>query len=106
MQVADQVKTFGVQLDAQSGRVVAGRVNEAQDDLLAGKEDVTDNAVLAVAEYVLRSYDGALEVDYDDGITYQIQVVKIGQPQSDGTRYGLHPDGMIVGYDARPGVER
>ena len=99
------MKTFGVQLDAQSGRVVAGRVDEDQVDLLAGKEDVTDNAVLAVAEYVLRSFGGALEVDYDDGITYQIQVVKIGRPHSDGTRYGLHPDGLIVGYDAGPDGE-
>ena len=66
------------------------------------KEDAPHNivsAVLAVAEYVVRNSDGALEIDYDDGITYQIQVVKIGQRHPDGARYGLHPGGVIVGYE-------
>ena len=94
-----QARKFGVQLDAELNQVVAGRMNEAQDALLAGKEDVTATAVLAVAEYVVRNSDGALEIDYDDGITYQIQVVKIGQRHPDGARYGLHPGGVIVGYE-------
>ena len=105
LQVAEQVKNFAVQLDGQLGQIFTGQVDASGSELLSNKEDVTDNAVLAVAEYVLRSFDGALEIDYDDGITYQIQVVKIGQPQHDGSRYGLHPGGMIVGYQASPDTD-
>lgn len=98
--VTDRSRKFGVQFDAASNQVVAGPINEAQDALTDAKEDATDNAVQAVAEYVLESFDGALEVDYPDGITYQIQVVKIGQRDpTNGMRYGLHPGGLIVGYD-------
>lgn len=90
--------TFGVQLDAESNQIVAGRMNKAQDALLAGKEDVTDMAVLSVAEYVVRNFDGAAEIEYEDGITYQIQVVKIGQRHPNGARYGLYPGGVIAEY--------
>ncbi len=100
--MGQQVKRFGVQLNGKSGRVFGGPVTEGQTELMVGAEDVTDNAVLAVAEYVLRSYDGALEVEYADGTIYQIQVVKIGQPQADGTRYEVRPDGYVVGHIADP----
>lgn len=96
--MGDQVRRFGVQLIGQSGRVFGGPVNEDGTGLLAGAEDVTDNAVLAVAEYVLRSFDGAVEIDYPDGPTYQIQVVEVGKPDKDGTRYAVHPDGYVVGH--------
>ena len=33
-----QARKFGVQLDAELNQVVAGRMNEAQDALLAGKD--------------------------------------------------------------------
>lgn len=89
---------FGVRFIGQSKRVVAGRINEAQDSLVGETDDVTDNAVLAVAEYIIHAFDGALETECDDGVTYQIQVVKIGQRHPDGSRYGLHPGGLIVGY--------
>ncbi|WP_165696671.1 hypothetical protein [Mycobacteroides abscessus] len=52
-----------------------------------------------MAEYVIHAFDGALETEYDDGFTYRIQVVKIGQRRRDGSRCGLHPGGMIVGYE-------
>lgn len=97
--VAGQSKALGIQFFASDGRVVAGHINEAQDGLTGHVEDVTDNAVQAVAEYVAQLFDGALQVDYSDGITYQIQVVKIGQPDpTNGMRYGLHPGGEIVGH--------
>lgn len=91
-------KEFDVQFLGRSKRVVAGRVNVAQDSLIGETDDVTDTAVRAVAEYVIHAFDGALETEYEDGVTYQIQVVKIGQRRRDGGRYGLHPGGMIVGY--------
>ncbi|WP_102145616.1 DUF7446 family protein [Mycobacterium hubeiense] len=92
-------KKFGVQFIGDSKRVYVGRIDEARDGLVGETEDATDNAVHAVAEYIINAFGGALEVDYDDGTTYQIQVVKIGRPQPDGSRYGLHPGGMIVGYE-------
>jgi len=95
--MGEKLKRIGLQLNGKSGRVFAGPVNDDQTELLAGADDVTDNAVLAVAEYVLRSYDGALEVDYDDGTTYQILVVKRGRPQADGGRYEVHPGGWAEG---------
>ena len=91
-------REFGVQFRGASKQVVVGRVNEAQDALVGETEDATDEAVQAVAEYVIHAFDGALEVEYDDGTVYQVQVVKIGQRQPDGSRYGAHPGGLVVGY--------
>lgn len=96
------MRKFGVQLNGQSGRVVAGEFNDAQTDLIPGAEDVTDNAVAAVAEYVLGVFDGALEVDYDDGITYQIHVAKLGPTRADGTRVGLYPGGWVCEHEPDP----
>lgn len=94
-----EIKEFDVQFLGRSKRVVAGRINLAQDSLIGETDDVTDTAVRAVAEYVIHAFDGALETEYEDGVTYQIQVVKIGQRRRDGGRYGLQPGGMIVGYE-------
>lgn len=88
---------LAVQFRGAANRIFAGHVNEAGDELV-GESDVTDTAVHSVAEYVINAFDGALELDYDNGITYQIQVVKIGPPGPDGTRTGLHPGGLIVSY--------
>lgn len=92
-------RKYAVQFRSDTGRVMAGTVNDEQTDLTEDREDVTDNAVLSVAEYVLRQFDGAVQVDYDGGLTYQISVTKIGPPDpTNGMRYGLHPDGRVVGY--------
>lgn len=89
---------LAVQFRGAAKRIFAGPVNEAGDGLV-DENDVTDTAVNSVAEYVINVFDGALELEYDDGITYQIQVAKIGPEQPDGSRYGLHPGGLIVGYE-------
>lgn len=89
-------KKLGVQFIGKTKRILIGRVNEAQDSLVGETEDATDNAVQAVAEYVIHAFDGALETEYEDGITYQIHVVKM-IPNPDGSSYELHPDGTIVG---------
>lgn len=96
--MAQDRREFGVQFRGESKRVVVGKVNDAQDSLVGRTEDATDEAVQAVAEYVIHGFDGALEVEYDDGTVYQVQVVKIGQQQPDGSRYGVHPGGLVVGY--------
>ncbi len=90
---------IGVQFIGQTQRVVAGRVNTSRDGLDGETTDVTDNAVQAVAEYVINGFDGALEVEYDGGITYQVQVSKIGPTHSDGARHGLHPGGVIASHE-------
>lgn len=99
-------RQFDVQFLGETKRVVAGRINDAGDGLAEPMDDVSDNAVQAVAEYVIANFDGAVEVDYADGVTYQIQVVKIGPPHADGSRFGLHPGGMIVGYTDQVDAER
>lgn len=90
---------IGVQFIGQNQRLIAGRVNTSRDGLVGETTDVTDNAVQAVAEYVINVFDGGLEVEYDDGSTYQIRVSKIGPPHSDGARYGVHPGGVIAGHE-------
>lgn len=97
----DQVrKTLGVQFIGETKRIVVGHVNDAQDSLVGDTEDATNDAVRAVAEHIIHAYDGTVEVEFDDGMIYQIEVVKIGQRHPDGSRYGLHPHGLIVGYGA------
>ncbi|WP_293003377.1 hypothetical protein [Mycobacterium sp.] len=88
---------LAVQFRSAVNRIFAGHVNDAGDDLV-GEVDVTDTAVNSVAEFVINAFDGALELEYDNGITYQIQVVKISPPAAAGTRMGLHAGGLIVGY--------
>lgn len=56
-----QSKTLGVQFIASDGRVIAGPINETQDGLTKDAEDVTDNAVQAVPEYVIKQFDGTLQ---------------------------------------------
>ncbi len=94
---------FGVQLIGKTNRIEAGQINEAGEDLDGATSDVTDNAVMAVAEYIIRGFESALEVDYDDGVTYRILVTKIGPPDpATGMRTGLLPNGDLVGYAPTP----
>lgn len=99
MATESAAKKFGVQFQGAPKRIFVGRVGESQNFLVGDTEDATDDAVQSVAEYVIQAFDGGLEVDYEDGVTYQIQVVKIGRRRADGSRYGLHPGGMIVEYE-------
>lgn len=99
-------RQFDIQFRGESKRVVAGRLNAAADALEEPTDDVGDNAVQAVAEYVIHNFDGAVEVEYDDGVTYQLQVVKICAPHADGSRVGLHPGGMIVDYSEQSDAEQ
>jgi hypothetical protein len=98
MTAAQARKRLAVQFRGAAKSILAGEVNAA-GDALVDESGVTDTAVNSVAEYVLNEFDGALELEYADGTTYQIQVAKIGPPLPDGTRYGLHPGGLLVGYE-------
>jgi len=91
-------RELAVQFRGAAKRIFAGTVNDA-GDALVDENDVTDTAVNSVAEYVINVFDGTLELEYDDGLTYRIQVVKIGPERPNGARYGLHPGGLVVGYE-------
>ncbi|NTY62153.1 DUF7446 family protein [Mycolicibacterium sphagni] len=87
--------SLGVKFDEPSRRILVGTMNDAQDDLLDEKEDVTSTAVVAVADYVFAG-TGAIEVNLGDDTAYRIEVVKIGRTRS-GDRIALLPGSGIVG---------
>lgn len=86
---------LGVKFNEQSRRIFVGTMNDAQDDLLDEKQDVTSTAVVAVADYVFAG-TGAIEIDFDDDTAYRIEVVKVGRTRS-GDRIALLPGSTVVG---------
>lgn len=89
-------RKYGIHLNRETNRLYVGPLTDDRTDLTDDKEDI---AVEPVADFILLAYDGALQVDTPDGITYQIEVVKIGRPDPiTGMRTGIHPGSMIVGY--------
>lgn len=87
---------LGVKFNDQSRRIFVGKMNDAQDDLLDEKQDVTSTAVVAVADYVFAG-TGAIEVNFEDDTAYRIEVVKVGRTRS-GDRIALLPGSAIVGF--------
>lgn len=88
-------ETLGVKFNEQSHRIVVGTMNDAQDDLLDEQDDVTDTAVVAVADYMF-ARTGSIAIKFDDDTAYQIQVTKIGRTRS-GDRIVLLPGSTIAG---------
>lgn len=93
--MADDCGGLGVKFDEESRRIVVGTMNDAQDDLLDQRADVTDTAVVAVADYVFAG-TGVLEVKLHDGTAYRIEVAKIGRSRAGG-RIAILPGSTIVG---------
>lgn len=85
---------LGVVFNEQSGQVVVGRLNKAEDDLLDEIQGVTDTAVVAVADFVFQR-GGALTVGLGGDNAYQIEVVRVGR--SGGHRIAILPGSEIVG---------
>lgn len=81
--------------DEETKRVFAGTLNQDQDGVNPGAQDVTDSAVVAIADLVFWR-GGALEIKLDDDNSYQIEVVRIGRTR-DGGRIALLPDGTVQG---------
>jgi hypothetical protein len=77
--VAD--RKFGVQFGWLSHRIHVGRLNKAQDAFLDGKEDCTNEAVWAAAEYVAKAYDGEMELTNPAGTTMRIRAEVVSNPQ-------------------------
>lgn len=63
---------------------VLRRVEGATAGGSPSRGDVTDDAVRAVADFVLAEHEGAVEVEFGDGYVYQIEVVKIGPAGATG----------------------
>lgn len=91
---AEAREDLGVVFNEQSGQVVIGRLNQADDDLLDEIQDVTDTAVVAVADFVFQR-GGAVTVSLGGDDSYQIEVVRVGR--SGGHRIAILPGSEIVG---------
>lgn len=94
----DPSRKFGAQFDADTSHIFVGEINQTRDGLRDGMEDTTGMTIRAVAELVFQAYEGAMDVTYEDGIGYRIEVTKIARPLG-GNRIGLEPDGTVRGFD-------
>lgn len=75
-------RKFGVQFGWLTHRIHVGRLNKGQTAFLDGKEDCTDEAVWAAAEYVAKVCDGEMELTNRVGTTMRIRAeVVVGDPQ-------------------------
>ena len=64
---------FGINYQPLTERVYAGRLNKALTAFL-DKQDVTNQAVAAVAEYVLAKYPEGMSLRKPDGTGWEIDV--------------------------------
>jgi hypothetical protein len=87
-------ENLGVVFNEQSRRIVVGRLTEAEDDLLDEIQDVTDTAVVAVADFVFQR-GGAVTVGLGGDDSYQIEVVRVGRGRAG--RIAILPGSEIVG---------
>ncbi|SIE26010.1 DUF7446 family protein [Mycobacteroides abscessus] len=97
--MASTKRYFGIQEGPFSGKLNIGLLNRENTEFLAGEdivdpedgdlvpgiedylsrlhhEDCTDMAIRAVAEHIIKHYDGGLVVDYKDGTKYEIQITR------------------------------
>ncbi len=66
---------YGIQNSPLTNTIHVGQVNEEYTEF-THKEDLTDAAIYAVAEHILRAYDGALRYTLPGGEEYTITVRK------------------------------
>ena len=64
-----------------TGRIYAGRVNPKNQMFIGEKDDVTDTAVSAVAQYLLKE-EVCLQFEVA-GKTYRLEVSEIQEPTND-----------------------
>ena len=64
-----------------TGRIYAGRVNPKNQMFIGEKDDVTDTAVSAVAQYLL--HKGVVFEFEVKGKTYRLEVVEVKEPAND-----------------------
>lgn len=64
-----------------TGRIYAGRVNPKNQMFVGEKDDVTDTAVSAVAQHLLKE-EICLQFEVK-GKTYRLEVVEVKEPAND-----------------------
>lgn len=67
--------SYGIQNSPLTNTIHVGQVNEEYTKF-THKEDLTDAAIYAVAQHILRVYDGAAVYVHPDGEAYTITVRK------------------------------
>lgn len=71
---------FAVQAAAFSPAIFVGRLTKKQDAFL-DKEEATDMVLAAVAQYVMRAFDGAMQATFPKmGLTLEIKVTPLATP--------------------------
>jgi len=69
---------IGIQA-APLSQVIHGGTLNADATLFTHKEDVTEDALRAVAEYVRKHFKGAGQFEYADGLVLNVIVTEAGQ---------------------------
>jgi hypothetical protein len=58
-----------------TNRIVIGKLNKAGTEFLDGKEDLTTEAIGAVAEHIIGKYDGGVKLTFGN-VAVTITVIK------------------------------
>ncbi|MGP5930309.1 DUF7446 family protein [Corynebacterium glyciniphilum] len=70
-------ETIGVSFQPFSRTIAAGRLSKDRRTFLAGKTEVTHQAAVAVAQWVLEKFPGGMTLTDDHGNGYQITARKM-----------------------------
>ena len=76
--------TIGIKAQHFTQQIVAAKLSKDGKRMLGDMEDVTDMALLAVAEFAKRHYGGKLEADFADAAGLKVQV-RVIQPETEAT---------------------
>ncbi len=90
-------RKLGVQFGWLSHRIHVGRLNKAQNEFLDGKEDCTNEAVWAAAEYVAKACDGEIELTDSAGTTMRIRAEVVSNPQRPNEAPQMSEDAEMIG---------
>ena len=66
--------TIGIKAQNFTQQIVAAKLSQDGKRMLGDMEDVTDMAILAVAEFAQRHYGGRFEADFTDAAGLKVQV--------------------------------
>lgn len=64
---------YGIQAAPITNGIHVGRINKAGNAFLDGKEDCTDMAICAVAEYARKHFKGGMKVEFP-GMGFDVEV--------------------------------
>ena len=75
--------TIGIKAQHFTQQIVAAKLSKDGKRMLGDMEDVTDTAILAVAEFAQRHYGGKFEADFTDAAGLKVQVRVIPSSEDD-----------------------